>query len=105
MASWWAFAIKHLVKKKKQIKPLSGELEEVSVSEALIFSGHLNICKDTFTVQVSCEHQRQLLIQAIRKLTREDDPVDLLGPNKEEMVRLVKSDGRSNHGIPSVKLW
>lgn len=78
----------------------------MSVSEALIFSGHLNIfCKDTFTVQLSCEHQGQLLIQAIRKLTREDDPVDLLGPNKEEMVRLVKSDGRSNHGILGVKLW
>ena len=58
--------------------------------------------KDTITVQVSGERQEQLLIEAIRKLTR-DALVDLLVLNKEEVVRLVKSDGSSNHEIVGVK--
>ena len=65
----------------------------------------LNICgKDTIGVQVSGEHRGQLLIQVIRKLTREDTLVDVLVLNKEEMVRLVKSVGSSNHEIVGVKL-
>lgn len=58
--------------------------------------------KDTVTVQVSGERQEQLLIEVIRKLTR-DALVDLLVLNKEEVVRLVKSDGSSNHEIVGVK--
>lgn len=40
----------------------------------------------------------------IRKLTREDTLADLLVLNKEEVVRLVKSDGSSNHEIVGVML-
>ena len=44
------------------------------------------------------------MIQVIRKLTREDTLVDVLVLNKEEMVRLVKSVGSSNHEIVGVTL-
>lgn len=63
----------------------------------------LNICwKDTVRAQVSGERQEQLLIEAIRKVAR-DALVDLLVLNKEEVVRLVKSDGSSNHELVGVK--
>lgn len=63
----------------------------------------LKICwKDAVTVQVPGERQEQLWIEAIRKLTR-DALVDLLVLNKEEVVRLVKSDESSNHEIVGVK--
>ena len=44
------------------------------------------------------------MIQQIRKLTREDVLLDLQVLIKKEVVRLMKSDGSSNHEIVGVKL-